>query len=299
MLCKTDIDVPVITCWTKQVRNNKDSVFSQIMDAVNGYPGWNLEGVYPRIKSLEEQQQDAPPIFTELQGGWFTAIGDATVRHPDKYGAEQINALTKYVIAQGIKGLNYYMLYGGTNFAYWAGKEKPTSYDYTAPISECGGLWDKYYAIKLIGDFLKYSNPYLANSHEITDGAKSDNKELETLLLSDGKVGFLFVRNKTGKMQNANVEVKMPNKNPIDINVSIDSLDTYFLPVDLPLHKGGKLNYSNVQLSGATEYKDKPFVIAYGAPGENAIMNIDSKVFYCKQYLHKKNCTIGMILTYC
>ena len=91
-----------------------------------------------------------------------------TVRQVNKLSADQINALTKYVIAQGIKGLNYYMLYGGTNFDYWAGKEKTTSYDYTAPISECGGLWEKYYAVKLIGDFLKYSNPYLARSHEIS-----------------------------------------------------------------------------------------------------------------------------------
>ncbi len=195
---QNDIDIPVITCWTKQVRNNTDSVFSQIMDAVNAYPGWNIKGVFERIKLLEEQQQNAPPIFTELQGGWFTGIGDSSVRQVNRLSADQINALTKYVIAQGIKGLNYYMLYGGTNFDYWAGKEKTTSYDYTAPITECGGLWEKYYSVKLIGDFLKYSNPYLANSHEINDGAKSDNQELETILLSDGSVGFLFVRNKSG-----------------------------------------------------------------------------------------------------
>ncbi len=273
------IDIPVITCWTKQVRNNTDSVFSQIMDAVNGYPGWNIEGVLPRIKLLEEQQPDAPPIFTELQGGWFTGISDTTVRQINKLGADQINALTKYVIAQGIKGLNYYMLYGGTNFDYWAGKEKITSYDYTAPISEFGGLWEKYYAVKLIGDFLKYSNPYLARSHEIADGAVSDNDELETILLSDGNVGFLFVRNKTEKQQNANIEIKMPGKNSNRVSISIDSLNTYFLPIDLPIPGGGILNYSSVQLSAVTEYNNKPLLIAYGSPGEKAIMDLGSKVF--------------------
>ncbi len=276
---QNDIDVPVITCWTKQVRNNKDSVFSQIMDAVNGYPGWNLEGVYPRIKSLEEQQQDAPPIFTELQGGWFTGIGDSMVRQVNRLSADQINALTKYVIAQGIKGLNYYMIYGGTNFDYWAGKEKITSYDYTAPITECGGLWEKYYAVKLIGDFLKYSNPYLAKSHEISDGAISDNHALETILLSDGNVGFLFVRNKTDELQNANIEIKMPAKNTSNVSVSIDSLDAYFLPIDLPIPGNGILQYSNIQLSAVTEYNGKPLLIAYDTPGKKAIMEIGSKVF--------------------
>ena len=276
---RNGIDIPVITCLTQQARNNSDSVFSQIMDAVNGYPGWNLEGVQQRIKLLERQEPDAPPIFTELQGGWFTAIGDKTVRHINKYSGSQINALTKYVIAQGIKGLSYYMLYGGTNFDYWAGKEKTTSYDYTAPISECGGLWEKYYAVKLIGDFLKYSNPYLSRSHEIADGTVSDNNELETILLSDGVEGFLFVRNKTGKLQNANIKVKMPGKNPGDISVSIDSLNTYFLPISLPIPKGGILNYSNVELSAVTEYNGKPLIIAYGSPGEKAIMALNSKIF--------------------
>ncbi len=276
---RNGIDIPVITCLTQQAHNNSDSVFSQIMDAVNGYPGWNLEGVHQRIKLLEQQEPDSPPIFTELQGGWFTAIGDKTVRHVNKFSAGQINALTKYVIAQGIKGLNYYMLYGGTNFDYWAGKEKTTSYDYTAPISECGGLWEKYYAVKLIGDFLKYSNPYLARSQEIADGAVSDNNELETILLSDGNVGFLFVRNKTGKQQNANIEVKIPGKNPGNISVSIDSLDTYFLPIDLPIPEGGILNYSNVELSAVNEYNGRPLLIAYGTPGENAMLDLDSKVF--------------------
>ena len=273
------IDIPVITCLTQQARDNTDSVFSQIMDAVNGYPGWNLEGVLPRIRLLEEQERDAPPIFTELQGGWFTAIGDPSVRQINKFSAGQINALTKYVIAQGIKGVNYYMLYGGTNFDYWAGKEKTTSYDYTAPISECGGLWEKYYAVKLIGDFLNYSNPYLARSHEITDGAGSDNQTLETILLSEGNAGFLFVRNKSDKLQNANIEVKMPGKNSINISVSVDSLDAYFLPIDLPIPAGPNLNYSNIELSAITKYKGKPLIIAYGSPGEKATIKLGSKVF--------------------
>ncbi len=171
------------------------------------------------------------------------------------------------------------MLYGGTNFDYWAGKEKTTSYDYTAPITECGGLWEKYYAVKLIGDFLKYSNPYLARSHEVADGAISKNDELETILLSDGNAGFLFVRNKSGKLQNANIEVKMPDRNPDNISVSIDSLDAYFLPIYLPITESRILNYSNVQLSAVTEYNNKPLLIAYGSPGEKAIMDLDSKVF--------------------
>ena len=65
----------------------------------------------------------------------------------------------------------------------------------------------------------------------------------------------------------------------IDVSVSIDSLNTYFLPIDLPIPGGGILNYSNVQLSAVTEYNNKPLLIAYGSPGEKAIMDLGSKVF--------------------
>ncbi|OYV87542.1 MAG: hypothetical protein B7Z63_02200 [Ignavibacteriae bacterium 37-53-5] len=133
---KNGIDVPIITCWTKQARDNSDSVFSQVMDACNFYPGWNISGTLPRIEQMEKEEPASPPMVTELQGGWFSSVGEKSVRRIDDFGPDQITALTDYVIAHGIKALSYYMLYGGTNFGYWGSKDKTTSYDYTAPISE-------------------------------------------------------------------------------------------------------------------------------------------------------------------
>lgn len=276
---RNHIDVPIITCWTQQVRDKTDSVFSQIMDAGDFYPGWNLKATLPRLELLKQQQPYSPPFITELQGGWFTGIRDMTVRHVNKYGPGQINALTKYMIAHGIKGLNYYMLYGGTNFGYWAGKGKTTSYDYTAPISECGGLWPKYYAVKLIGDFMGYAQPYLTRCHEVTGGAVSSNHGIETILRSDGKSGFLYAWNKTDESQNANIDVKMPGQIPFNISVPIEARDACLLPIDLPVPGGNLLHYSNVQLSTVTRCAGKPLLVAYGTPGEQAVIDWGSKIF--------------------
>ncbi len=273
------IDVPIITCWTQQVRDSTDSVFSQIMDAGNFYPGWHVEATLPRIELLKQQQPYSPPFITELQGGWFSSVRDKTIRHVDKYGAGQINALTKYVIAHGIKGFNYYMLYGGTNFGYWAGKGKTTSYDYTAPISECGGLWEKYYSVKLIGDLVRYAQPYLSKCHEIPGGAVSADPGIETLLRSDGKVGFVFVLNKTNKSRNADINVKMPGQAAFSISVPIEAHGAYFLPVNFPIDDGSLLHYSNVQLSAVTQYDGKPLLVTYGTAGEQAVIDLGSKAF--------------------
>ena len=273
------IDVPIITCLTKQVRDKTDSVFSQIMDAVNFYPGWNFQAPLPRVELMKKEEPFSPPFVTEFQGGWFTPIGDSTVRLVNKYSAAQIDGLTKFMIAHGIKGLSYYMLYGGTNFDYWAGRGKITSYDYTAPISEPGGLWSKYYAVKLIGDFLKYSQPYLSRCDSVEGGAVCADTSIESILRSDGKVGFLFVVNKKGQSKTPEVEITMPSQSPFRISVSVDSLGAVALPVDLPIHGGGILHYSTVQISAITKHNDSPLLVAYGTLGTQAVLNFGSWMF--------------------
>ncbi len=99
------------------------------------------------------------------------------------------------------------------------------------------------------------------------------------MLRSDGKVGFVFIRNKTGKMQNANIRVTMPGGSTFNFPVSVDSLGAYFLPVDLPIRDGNLLHYSNVQLSALTEFNGRPLLVAYGFPGEKAIIDWGPKVF--------------------
>ena len=267
---KNGIDVPIITCWTKQVRDKTDSVFSQILDACNFYPGWNIESTLPAIEKMKSEEPISPPMITELQGGWFSSVGDKSVRHVESYGHDQINALTKFVIAHGVKALNYYMLYGGTNFGYWGSKGRTTSYDYTAPISEPGGLWEKYRSVKLIGDFVKLAGKYLVRSHEIKGAAVSETKGVEMLLRADGAVGFLFVWNTNHETVNAQVAVKPPQGSPFTLSVAMRPKDAYFLPVNYPLSDGKTLYYSNVQISAVTEYNGKPLIIAYGNPGDEA-----------------------------
>jgi len=267
---KNGINVPIITCWTRQVRDKSDSVFSQIMDACNFYPGWNIPSTLPAINKMKEEEPSSPPMITELQGGWFSSVGDDSVRYVNRFGAGQINALTKFVIAHGIKALSYYMLYGGTNFGYWGSKGRTTSYDYTAPISEPGGLWEKYRAVKLIGDFINYAGPYLVHSHEVKGGASSETKGVQTLLRSDGSVGLLYVWNTNDSPVDAQVTVDLPGVSPTNLSIPMKARDAYFLPVNFPLPGGQVLHHINVQVSSISEYNGRPLIIAYGNPGDEA-----------------------------
>ena len=60
------------------------------------------------------------------------------------------------ILQQYKASINFYMFTGGTNFAFYNGannfssRYQPTitSYDYNAPISECGDTTEKYVAIR-------------------------------------------------------------------------------------------------------------------------------------------------------
>ncbi len=70
------IDVPIITCWTEQVRDRKDSVFSQILDASNFYPGSEIESTLKGIEDMESTEPGSPPMITECKvaGSQVSAI---------------------------------------------------------------------------------------------------------------------------------------------------------------------------------------------------------------------------------
>ncbi len=275
---KNGIDVPIITCWTRQARDNSDSVFSQVMDACNFYPGWTIESTLPRIASMEKEEPDSPPMITELQGGWFSNVGDKSIRRVNDFGPDQIIALTDYVIAHGIKALNYYMLYGGTNFGYWGAKDKTTSYDYTAPISEPGGLWEKYRAVKLIGDFIRLEGSHLVHSREVRNGAESETPGVEAVLQTDGSTGFLFVWNKNDRSVGAKVRFRDPHGSPVTLTVPMRARGACLLPVGVPLPGGATLYYSNVPVSAIAQHNGKPLIVAYGNPGDEATIYAGSSL---------------------
>ena len=262
------IDVPLITCWTSVSRNNTDPALSQIMDADNFYPGYHLNGVGHSIQTMIRTEPYSPAMITELQGGWFSGVGGKAIRYPDQFGAAQVNDLTKYVIARGVDAFNYYMGYGGTNFGYWGALGITNSYDYTAPISEVGGLWKKYRSVKLIGDFLKLAGPEYEVLPEIMGAAKTSTPGIELILRGNNERRILFVRNETDTAKTANITVRNGNTST-DLTVDMPKYGAKFLFLDESL-KGVKIRNANIQFSQADKIGKTSFLLAYGQKGEQA-----------------------------
>jgi hypothetical protein len=152
---KSGVDVPVFTCRTEETRGSADPVLSQVFDCDNLYVA--LDGApscAQRMMSLRAQQPNVPAFVTELQGGWFSLVGERLSE--DNYSdARHFNAIHWMSLLGGATGLNPYMFVGGTNFGGWGARGQTTTYDYNAAIREWGALGPKYYVAKGVNEFVR------------------------------------------------------------------------------------------------------------------------------------------------
>jgi beta-galactosidase len=95
---------------------------------------------------------NVPSFCSELYPGWLTHWGEQWQK-PDT--ASLLNDV-KWLMDHK-KSFNFYVIHGGTNFAYWAGanafspteyQPDVTSYDYDAPVNEIGQATPKYMALR-------------------------------------------------------------------------------------------------------------------------------------------------------
>ena len=93
---------------------------------------------------------DQPAMCMEYWNGWFDHWYED---HHRREGDDSARVLDEMLSDNG--SVNLYMFHGGTNFGFMNGanydggiQPTVTSYDYDCPVSECGDLTPKYYAMK-------------------------------------------------------------------------------------------------------------------------------------------------------
>ncbi|KAJ7499278.1 glycoside hydrolase family 35 protein [Mycena latifolia] len=140
--------------------------------------------------------QDPNAVF-EFQGGAFDPWGGAGYE-----GCSQLlgTVFYKNEFAMSTTMINFYMIFGGTN---WGGIAHPgvyTSYDYGSAIAEDRTLREKYYELKLQANFRAVSPAFLTSRPMnifATQGSFTGNQALKTTQVLDvagNKTGFYVVR---------------------------------------------------------------------------------------------------------
>lgn len=275
MVWSAGVDVPLITNWASQARENSNPVMARIMDTADFYPHWNIQKETTQaIATLRKEEPTSPIGIAELQGGWFSQYGGKLSGDQDGVNAAQFNLLTKSVIERGTAFTNLYMGHGGTNFE-WAARKVTTTYDYAAPVSEPGGLWDKYYAARTIGNFLDQFGPMMVRAGE-AESVTSTNKDVSVSLRKNGKSGVLFVRENANEDQQFQItfpdpaaESKKTFTVPREGKLSLRARGMKMLPVQVAI-PGGQLLYSTAEVLTIGNQGKLNYLIVYGEPGEPA-----------------------------
>jgi hypothetical protein len=279
MVWNAGIDVPVITCWTKQARENSDPDMAQIMDTCNFYPRWKIaDELTPALQKLRREEPASPLAVSELQGGWFSQFGGKLSVDQEGVDAAQINMITKTALELGVTSFSYYMGFGGTNFD-WAAKTLTTTYDYAAPIREPGGLWDKYYAARAICQALGVFGNVLARAQTV-EGAQSTNANVSVSERANGPAGVVFVRENANALQRYKMTFSDPHSPskrkitaPREGQLEIGAREMKMLPLQIAV-SGGRLCYSTAEVLAHGVNLDRDYLILYDAPGRVAEISL-------------------------
>lgn len=272
MVWGAGISVPVITCWTRQARENNYPDMARIMDTCNFYPRWKIVAeLTPALEKLRREEPTSPLAISELQGGWFSEFGGVLSVNQEGVDAAQIGMLTKTALELGVTSFSYYMGFGGTNFD-WAAKKLTTTYDYAAPIREPGGLGDKYRAVYGIGHSLRAFGSVLTRAVALPN-IQCTNSNVSVSERTNGPSAVLFVRENANAAQRFKmtfIDSHSPSKRfifaPRQGELELAPREMKMLPVQIPI-SGGRLIYSTGELLAYGLNLDWDFVILYDLPG--------------------------------
>src|SRR4051812_27437669 len=166
------------------------------VDGPDAYPvGFNCSNPTNWGGNLPDLSYDHPagrPLYSpEFQGGAFDPWGGPGYDKCAQLVNDQFaDVCYKQYIAVGATAQSFYMLFGGTNWAWLGMPENYTSYDYGAAIRETRQLDPKFYEDKLIGYMTQYVAP-LTHTDAIRSNAPDNSAIIDTARM-DTETGTQF-----------------------------------------------------------------------------------------------------------
>ncbi len=256
--------------------------------------GW--AGIDQKLLATRQVWPDNPMIVSELWSGWFDNWGAS--RHTGKSAAsldQRLHELT----AIGAPGFSHWMWAGGTNFAFWGGRtvggdtiHMTTSYDYDAPVSEYGGLTEKYFMARRHHLFLgtlgatlapllagaKAGGPQVLTARAVAGRAAGGGAILRNV--QNGDFTATFLRNDTGERQSyqlfTTADCRLPTADSVGFSAAVERLTieveaASIKPIftHLPLADSGLILLSHTgRILGFWDAAGRKTLIVYGFEGE-------------------------------
>ena len=150
---KHGVDVPLFTSdggWPEVL--NAGALGEDGILATTNF-GSDAKENFKHLKDYQEKHGlNHPLMCMEFWDGWFNNWGNDIIRRDAQETAEAMRETIR------LGSINLYMFHGGTNWGFYSGNSDfdavntnmITSYDYDAPLMECGTPTEKYYAMQKV-----------------------------------------------------------------------------------------------------------------------------------------------------
>jgi beta-galactosidase len=146
-LLRYGVDVPLFTSDGPTDYMLQSGTLPDVLATVNF--GSKPEEMFTKFREYRPKE---PLMCMEYWNGWF----DHWMKPHHTRDAQDVADVFDRMLSLGAS-VNFYMFHGGTNFGFYNGanygenyEPTTTSYDYDAPISECGDLTPKFHAVRQI-----------------------------------------------------------------------------------------------------------------------------------------------------
>lgn len=263
LFSRSGFDIPIITS-----NGLSSPVLPESIETVSGGAD-----VVARLKRLALIQPGAPRLASELRTSRPLAWGDEQPEAPAAQSARR----AMEVLGCGSQ-YNYYVYHGGTNFGFWAGRlcqdqssYQVTSYDLDAPISEGGGLTEKYYLTRLANLTAEHMGSFFASARSPWSGATiHDAPGIMDLV---GPTGSWVVVTNNGRQDVETATVTLA-AGPT-LTVPLGPLGAAAIPCNLAITAEMQLDYANLTPLGLFEEK---VLVLHGPVGWKAKISINGKL---------------------
>ena len=191
------------------------------------------------------------------------------------YSSEFERVYYLHNLAQGIKMINYYMVYGGTNWGYLAFPRAISSYDYYAAISEDRSLQEpKYSELKLLSHFVRsarsLAKTWIVGSSNSSYTSAPGVIQVDEMRNPDDQAGFYIVRHANSSSIDTtsfNLTVKHENGS-VDLPMILRGRDSKVV-VSNSCWGSSTLAYCSASIFTATTIGDEAVLVVYAEPGDD------------------------------
>ncbi|UZP38687.1 hypothetical protein NXS19_006503 [Fusarium pseudograminearum] len=228
------------------------------------------------VTYFSKQSPAQPHFLPEFQGGSYNPWGGPEGGCPGDIGTDFANIFYRDLVAQQATAISLYMMYGGTNWGWFACPVVATSYDYSSPISENREIWDKYYETKSLTLFTRVAHD-LTKTNRVTNSTSlstNDDVLVTELRHEDNGAAFYVSRHDhspSGTKETFKIRVNTSEGKltiPQNDHITINGHQSKIIPTDF--HFGEKtLLYTTAEVLTYSVIDKKEIIVLWLPEGEH------------------------------